>query len=63
MSKPPPTPPHSDVDGVHRDGTRPSKPLPPHGQDGEDLERAARETVGRPDYEPDVGGGGDNRTG
>lgn len=50
MAKPPKSPPHSDIDGVHEDGTRPSKPLPPHGDDGEDLADAARLDAGRPDY-------------
>lgn len=48
MSKPPETPPHSDIDGVHRDGTRPSKPLDPHDDDAGDLERAREENAGRP---------------
>jgi hypothetical protein len=50
MAKPPSSPPSSDIDGVHRDGTRPSKPLPTGGEDGGDLEQAAREDAARPDY-------------
>lgn len=50
MSKPPTSPPHSDMSGVHRDGTRPSKPLPSDDA-GEALERAAREDSARPDYQ------------
>ena len=61
MSKPPETPPHSDIDGVHRDGTRPSKPLDPDGQDAGDLERARKENAGRPDQSGQ--GSRDDRTG
>ncbi len=50
MSKPPQAPPNSDIDGVHRDGTGPSRPLPASGDGGRDLAKAARETVARPDY-------------
>jgi hypothetical protein len=50
MPKPPQSPPHSDVDGVHQDGTRPSKPLQKGGQPGIELERAADEDAARPDY-------------
>ena len=50
MAKPPASPPSSDIDGVHQDGTRPSKPLDPDGEGGEDLARAARQDVARPDY-------------
>ena len=61
MAKPPETPPHSDMDGVHRDGTRPSKPLPSHGQDSGDLERVSRQNAARPAYSDDESG--DDRTG
>ena len=50
MAKPPSSPPSSDIEGVHRDGMRPSKPLPPEGQDAGDLEQAGREDAARPDY-------------
>jgi hypothetical protein len=50
MPKPPQSPPSSDIDGVHEDGTRPSKPLPPEGQDSGDLEDASRQDSARPDY-------------
>lgn len=49
MPKPPSSPPSSDIDGVHQDGTRPSKLLETDGEDAGDLERAAREDVARPD--------------
>lgn len=50
MAKPPASPPSSDIDGVHRDGMRPGKPLPSHGQDSADLEKAGDEDAARPDY-------------
>jgi hypothetical protein len=50
MAKPPASPPSSDIGGVHQDGTRPSKPLDTHGEDGGDLEQAAREDAARPAY-------------
>lgn len=49
MSKPPETPPHSDTDGVHQDGTRPGKRLDPEGGGAGDLERARKQSKGRPD--------------
>jgi hypothetical protein len=52
MAKPPQSPPHSDIDGVHQDGTRPGKKLP-GGEAGEALELAAREDAGRPDHSDD----------
>jgi len=53
MAKPPASPPSSDIGGVHQHGTRPSKPLDSDGQGGEDLARAARQDVARPDYSGD----------
>jgi hypothetical protein len=50
MAKPPASPPSSDIDGVHQDGMRPSKPLDTHGQDSGDLEEAGREDAARPNY-------------
>jgi len=50
MAKPPVSPPSSDIGGVHQDGTRPSKPLDPAGQDGGDLEQAGRDDAARPEY-------------
>ena len=50
MAKPPASPPSSDVDGVHQDGTRPSKPLDTHGQDSGDLKQAELEDAARPEY-------------
>jgi hypothetical protein len=53
MPKPPSSPPHSDIDGVNRDGTRPSKKLSGRGDGTKDLEQAARESSARPDYSDD----------
>ena len=53
MPKPPSSPPHSDIDGVNRDGTRPSKKLTGQGDSTKELERAGREDVARPDYSDD----------
>jgi len=51
MAKPPESPPSSDIGGVHRDGMRPSKPLPAEDKgSGKALKRAAEEDVGRPPY-------------
>lgn len=60
MPKPPNSPPHSDIDGVNRDGTRPSKKLSGGGDGTEELERADRENSARPDYSDDRSG--DDRT-
>ena len=60
MAKPPPTPPSSDMEGVHRDGTRPGKPLPTDDDAG-DLEQARKGNAGRPDYDGEVSR--DDRTG
>ena len=60
MPKPPATPPHSDIDGVHRDGTRPSKKLAGAGDSTKELERADREDAARPDHSDDRSG--DDRT-
>lgn len=60
MAKPPSSPPSSDIEGVHRDGTRPSKPLPSGGQDSSDLEEAGREDAARPEYSDESSG--DDRT-
>jgi len=49
MPKPPESPPNSDLEGVHRDGTRPSKRLT-DSESGEQLEKASRQDTARPDY-------------
>lgn len=61
MSKPPETPPHSDTDGVHQNGTQPGRRLDPDAQDAGDLERARKQSVGRPDQSGQ--GSRDDRTG
>ena len=60
MPKPPSSPPHSDIEGVNRDGTRPSKKLSGRGDSTEALERAGRESAARPDHGDDRSG--DDRT-
>ncbi len=54
MTKPPKSTPHSDLDGVHRDEKPNVESAVEAGQDTEDLARAARESVARPDYSDDV---------
>ncbi|HKR23857.1 MAG TPA: hypothetical protein VJS15_01240 [Allosphingosinicella sp.] len=49
MPKPPPTPPHSDLDGVHQDAFRTPDAAAAAGQDAGDLDRARRGSAGRPD--------------
>jgi hypothetical protein len=61
MPKPPNSPPHSDIDGVHQDGTRPSKKLSGRGDDTKALEQAGREDSARPEYSDDRSA--DDRTG
>ena len=48
MSKPPKTPPHSDLDGIHEDETRNIDSAIAAGQGSKDLQRAKEETIGRP---------------
>ena len=48
MSKPPPTPPSSDIQGVNRDA-RVGKPDTRHPDPGGALDRAKDEGVARPD--------------
>lgn len=50
MAKPPASTPHSDIDGVHRDGTRASAKLPARGADADDLRKASEEDAARPAY-------------
>lgn len=53
MTRPPKTPPHSDLDGVHRDEKPNVQSAVEAGQDSGDLERAAKDSVARPDYSDD----------
>lgn len=48
MPKPPPTPPHSDLDGVHQDAASIPDAAAAAGQDAGDLDRARRGSAGRP---------------
>jgi hypothetical protein len=50
MSKPPPSKPHSDLDGVHQDKRPNIETATEASQDSGDLERAHRESSGRPTY-------------
>lgn len=48
MPKPPSTPPHSDLDGVHQDGVRSIDAANAAGEDAGSLGLARREGAGRP---------------
>ena len=54
MSQPPKSTPHSDIDGVRRDEKPNVESAVEAGQGTEDLARASKETVARPDYADDV---------
>ncbi|HET9641223.1 MAG TPA: hypothetical protein VFP12_18685 [Allosphingosinicella sp.] len=54
MTKPPKSTPHSDIDGVRRDQKPIVESAVEAGQGAEDLARAARENVARPDPAEDV---------
>ena len=62
MPKPPPTTPHSDIDGVHRDEKPNVETAIEAGQGGGDLERAAREDKARPPYSEAEEAGRDDRS-
>ena len=51
MAKPPKAPPHSDLDGVHQDGTRPGKILRKDEGSAKELGEAKAQSRGRPAYE------------
>ena len=53
MSKPPPSTPHSDFDGVHRDERPNVESANDAGQDSGDVARAQEESVGRPEPNDD----------
>ncbi|WP_129791677.1 hypothetical protein [Sphingosinicella sp. CPCC 101087] len=53
MSKPPKTPPHSDMEGVDQDEMRNVDVASDKGQDAADLAQARKESKGRPEYSPD----------
>lgn len=49
MSKPPATPPHSDIDGVHEDEKPNTDVAAALGQDSGDVKRAKEKSVARPE--------------
>jgi|GEM_PF-2524517 len=51
MAKPPPSTPHSDLEGVHRDRAHRLSPKTFDAQAMEQLEAENRENVGRPDQD------------
>lgn len=53
MKKPPPSTPHSDLEGVHRDEKPNVDSAVEAGQDTGDLERAHEDSAGRPSYSDD----------
>ncbi len=64
MAKPPTSPPSSDLDGVDRDEVSNVDAAIESGQDGEDLERARKNSVGKPTGgERDPKGNRDDRSG
>jgi len=52
MPKPPDTPPHSDLEGVHQDAHRTPDAAAAAGQDAGDLDLARRKSAGRPRRTP-----------
>jgi hypothetical protein len=62
MAKPPSTPPHSDLDGVDEDALHNAPAADRAGQDSGDLERARRDSPGRPAYVDDQPGRDDRTT-
>jgi hypothetical protein len=53
VSKPPPSTPHSDIDGIHQDEDRNTDTADRVGQDGSDLATAKAHSKGRPPYSDD----------
>ena len=53
MSKPPPSTPHSDIDGIHQDEVRNVDSANRAGQDSSDLQKAQEEDAARPPYSDD----------
>ena len=50
MAKPPPSTPHSDIDGVHEDERRNTDVAAERGESAEELDRANRRNIARPEY-------------
>ncbi|HEX8641882.1 MAG TPA: hypothetical protein VF704_12120 [Allosphingosinicella sp.] len=61
MAKPPPTPPSSDIDGVHEDEAKNTDSARRAGQNTGDLGRARDQAAGKPDFSDDESG--DDRSG
>jgi hypothetical protein len=59
VTKPPKSTPHSDIDGVHSDERPNVDTALESGQDNEDVEHAAEESVGRPPRSEEEAGGKD----
>ena len=59
MSKPPPSTPHSDLDGVHQDEKPNVETAIQAGEDGGDVARAKEESIARPKTSEDVADGED----
>jgi hypothetical protein len=59
VSKPPPSTPHSDIDGIHEDEGRNVDTANKVGQDTSDLEKARDHSAGRPPYADDEPAGDD----
>ena len=53
MTKPPPSTPHSDLDGVHRDERRNTDVAAERGESAKELRDAAEGNAARPDYQDD----------
>jgi hypothetical protein len=53
MAKPPPSTPHSDIDGVHQNERRNTDVAAERGESAEQLKKAAEQNVARPDYHDD----------
>lgn len=62
MPKPPKTPPHSDLSGVHQDERCNVEAATDADQDNSDLARAKKQSIGRPEHRG-AGKGRDDRTG
>ena len=56
MSKPPPSTPHSDLDGVHQDEEPNTDVAARRGESGDELKRAHEENQGRPPYADEAEG-------
>ena len=57
VPKPPPSTPHSDLDGVHRDEKPNVDTANAAGQDSGDLKRAQSQSTARPPHSDDKGDG------